>query len=256
MQKKINSFLLQIPNLESTSPGQLIGYFVFFLIVIEKQEYIKASEIGRCFDHAKLPKYSNISSFLSRNSQKKKGINPRFLKVKSGYILERNAQIEIQKTLQKGPAKVETSHLLRELLSKLTSKSEKLFMQEAIDCYEISAHRAAIIMVWNLTIYRLYQYIFKNELPKFNTVLSKNSDKRIKITSISKLDDFTEIPEGKFIEFTRSAKIITNDVRKILDTKLGIRNTSAHPSSVTISEVKATDFIIDLIENVVVKYNL
>jgi len=54
----------------------------------------------------------------------------------------------------------------------------------------------------------------------------------------------------------RAANIITNDVRKILDTKLGIRNTSAHPSSVVISDVKATDFILDLIQNVVLPFKI
>lgn len=41
---------------------------------------------------------------------------------------------------------------------------------------------------------------------------------------------------------------------KLLDNRLGIRNSAAHPSSVVISEVKTTDFIIDLVENVVAKY--
>lgn len=76
----------------------------------------------------------------------------------------------------------------------------------------------------------------------------------MKVTVIIKLDDFSDIPEGIFIELTRAAGIISNDVRKILDTKLGIRNTSAHPSGVKISQVKATEFIMDLVENVILKY--
>ena len=91
-------------------------------------------------------------------------------------------------------------------------------------------------------------------LASFNKVLSVNKDKRVKITKITKRDDFEEIPEGKFIEFLRSSRVISNDVRKILDAKLGVRNTFAHPSAVSLSEVKATDFIIDLVENVILKY--
>jgi hypothetical protein len=62
--------------------------------------------------------------------------------------------------------------------------------------------------------------------------------------------------ESKLIEIARGSKIISNDVRKILDTKLGIRNSSAHPTSISISEVKATDFIIDLVDNVITKYEV
>ena len=45
-----------------------------------------------------------------------------------------------------------------------------------------------------------------------------------------------------------------NDVHKILTTKLGIRNSAAHPSTVVITQVQAEDFITDLINNVVLKY--
>ncbi|WP_348246147.1 hypothetical protein, partial [Salmonella enterica] len=66
----------------------------------------------------------------------------------------------------------------------------------------------------------------------------------------------SDIPEGKFIEFLRSASIVSGDVRKILDQKLGIRNTAAHPSTVKIAQSRANDFFDDLIENVYRKYPL
>ena len=256
MLDKLEGFLLQIPDIENQASSNLIDYFVYFLTVLEKKENVQPSDIEACFDLARLKKYSNTSSYLSRNSTAKKGKQPKFIKSKYGYILERNTQLQIQKILHTGPSRVETSHLLRSLLPNLASKKEQAFLQEAIDCYEISAKRAAIVLVWILSLHHLYTYIFQNELSAFNSILSKNTDKRIKISKITKLDDFSEIPEGKFIELCKSAKIISNDVRKILDTKLGIRNTSSHPSGVTLSEVKATDFIIDLVENVILKYKI
>lgn len=62
------------------------------------------------------------------------------------------------------------------------------------------------------------------------------------------------LKESKFIEICRSANVISNEVRKILDEKLGIRNTCAHPNSIVISESKSTSFIEDLIENVMLKF--
>jgi len=256
VKEKLESFILQIPELGDRKPADLIDYFVYYLNVIEEKGDVKPIDVMECFELTNLSAYSNVSSYLSRHSKRKKGGAVRFIKTKNGYQLERNYELELQKTLHTGPAKIETSYLLRKLLTKLTDKKKQLFLQEAIDCYEIGARRAAIVLVWILTIYHLYEYILKKELPVFNTVLSKNTDKRIKIKQINKIDDFSEIPEGKFIEFIRAAKIISNDVRKILDTKLGVRNTSAHPSSVVISEVKATDFISDLIINVILKYKI
>lgn len=256
MKDDLDEFVQQIPSITEQKPATLIEYFVYFITVILKEEVATPAGIERCFELSRIQKYSNIAAYLSRNSKRAKGSQPKFLKTKSGYQLERSTELDIQKTLHIGPARQETSHLLRGLLSKISSQHKRAFLQEAIDCYEIGARRASVVMVWILTVNHLYDYIFKNERASFDSALSKNNDKRIKITKISKIDDFSEIPEGKFIELTRSAGIISNDVRKILDVKLGIRNSYAHPSNVTISDVKATDFIIDLVENVILKYEV
>jgi hypothetical protein len=252
----LEPFLMQIPNLDNRSPSEMIDYFVYFLTVIKGQEFAKAADVDKCFELSRLSRYSNSSAYLLANSTSKKKNKPKFIRTAKGYQLERNNQLELQKSLHEGPAKIETSHLLRGLLTKLGSAQEKMFLQEAIDCYEIGARRAAIVMVWILSVCHLYEYIFKHELAAFNTALASRKDKWIKINAICKIDDFTEIPEGKFIEISRSASIISNDVRKILDVKLGIRNSCGHPSGVTISDVKTTDFIIDLVENVIVKFKV
>jgi hypothetical protein len=252
--QKFDSFLLQIPELEQQQASTLIDYFAYYLEIFEGQISITSSKISTCFDYAKIRKYSNIPTYLKLNSKsttKKKG---KFIAVKDGYQVERSFQLSLQKLLNTGPSKVETSYLLRSLLSKINNNTEKIFLQEAINCYEIGARRASIVMVWLLTISHLYDFILSSKLNDFNNVLSKNTDKRIKITQVHSIDDFSEIPENKFIEFLRSANIISNDVRKILDVKLGIRNSTAHPSSIIISEVKATEFIQDLVDNVVTKY--
>lgn len=254
MNDQLEAFLSQVPNLAEQPSSSLIDYFVYFLTIMSDEDHATPIDVEHCFEDARLQKYSNISTYLSRNAKRAKGKTTKFVKVKGGYRLERNRELEIQKALHISPAKKETSHLLRGLLLKLANTQEKLFLQEAIDCYEIGARRATITLVWILTVHHLYQYIFKNHLTAFNVALSNNKDKRIKITSVKKVDDFSEIPESKFIELTRTAQIISNDVRKILDAKLGIRNSSAHPSAISISEVKATDFVMDLVDNVILKY--
>lgn len=254
MKERVDSFIIQIPSLNEQSASSLIDYFSYFLIVIEEQELATPSAIDYCFELASMQKYSNTASYLPRNSKRTKGKNAKFIKIKGGYHLERNFELDLQKTLHVGPQRLETSHLLRSLLLKVQEPHKRTFLQESIDCYEIGARRAAIALCWSLTVHHLYDFVISQKINEFNSALSKNTDKRIKVTSISNIDDFTEIPEGKFIEMLRSSRIITNDVRKILDAKLGIRNTAAHPSLVMISEVKATDFIIDLVNNVILKY--
>lgn len=254
--QSIELFITLIPDMDNLNSSDIIDYFVFFHTVNLGNSSIKPSDITGYFEELGLVPYSNPSAYLSRNAAKKKGAKPKYLKKPTGYVLERSKEKELSQSLNTSPGKVETSNLLRDLLAKIGDKNENSFLEEAIKCYETNCKRAAIVLVWLLTIDHIQKYIYKHERISFNAVLAKNTDKRIKITAITKYDDFSEIPEGKFIEFCRSAKIISNDVRKILEQKLGTRNTAAHPASVSISDVKATDFIIDLVENVLLKYTV
>ena len=160
MDEKLESFLLQMPDLSQQTASALIEYFVYFLTVIENDDAATPASVERCFELCRLQKYSNTSSYLSRHSKKKKGKVAKFIKVTNGYQLERNRELEIQKTLHSGPARRETSHLLRGLLTKLSDSHEVSFLQEAIDCYEIGARRAAIVLVWILSIHHLQKHIY------------------------------------------------------------------------------------------------
>jgi hypothetical protein len=178
------------------------------------------------------------------------------LRIADGYQLHRTLKHELEKSIEKKPLKIKVSKDLRQLLLHIKNPNENEFLKEAIDCFEISAYRASIVMVWNLTIDHLFEYILKHKLAAFNSALALNTDRRVRITSVSTRDDFSEIPENKFIELSRTSNIISNDIRKILDTKLGIRNTYAHPSSLKVTETKAIEFIEDLVNNVILKFAL
>jgi hypothetical protein len=60
--------------------------------------------------------------------------------------------------------------------------------------------------------------------------------------------------ESDIIKLLKSAGVISNDVRKILDDHLGFRHTAANPNAVVIKESKCATVIEDLVENVIAKY--
>jgi uncharacterized protein YcgL (UPF0745 family) len=250
----LNLFLESVKGFFELKPSDQIDVFVYYITIEKELGSTQATALRDCFLKADISPYSNISQYLINNIKCKDKNPPKFLRIKDGYQLHRNLRNSIEQTIEKQEFKVKVSRDLRSLLEHVNNSNENEFLKEAIDCYEISAYRAAIVMVWNLTIDHLFEYILKNELPNFNTALSKNTDKRIKILTVAAKDDFSEIPENKFIEICRSSNIISNDIRKILDEKLGIRNSYAHPSNIKVLESKATEFIEDLINNVILKY--
>jgi len=255
-KEELESFALSAKSFFTLSQADQIDFFVYFLTVEKGLGQTQATPIRDCFLILDLVPYSNISQYLTTNLKGKDKQYPKFIRIKDGYQLHRERKLSIENSLDKNPYKVKVKDDLRVLLTHLSNPTENEFLKEVIDCFEIGAYRASTVMVWNLTIDHLYEYILAHELTDFNAALAKNTDKRIKITSVTKKDDFTEIPENKFIELCKSSNIITNDIRKILDVKLGIRNTFAHPSSIKMLESKALEFIEDLINNVVLKYSV
>lgn len=252
----LESFVDRVENFQSLKATEQIDYFLYYLTIEENMPAANATPLRECFIKLRLSPYSNISAYLGLHLKPRDNSYPKFLRLASGYILHRSLQDKLQEQIKDSKLKRKISRDLRSLLVRVKKPYENEFLKEAIDCFEISAYRATITMTWNLTLDHLYEYILKNKLAEFNSALASNTDRRVRITSIISRDDFNEIPEGKFVEFCRTSNIISNDIRKILDTKLGIRNTSAHPSNIRVLESKALEFVEDLVNNVVLKFEI
>lgn len=254
----LTQFVGLIEGFNDLTASKRCDYFVLFLTTHGGMAGVVAKDIETCFTQLRLPKYSNIPRYLSEWSvkpkRKIKKAAQKFVLHGGKYHLERTYEEGLQKTIAADKPKAQVSTTLRALLPSLTNQSEREFLQEAIVCFEVEAYRAATILTWLLTIDHLQNYIIKHKLSAFNAELTKVTDKRVKVSVITVKDDFTDIPENKFIELSRASGVITNDVRKILDEKLGTRNSIAHPSSVTLKPSKALDFIDDLVHNVILKY--
>jgi hypothetical protein len=142
---------------------------------------------------------------------------------------------------------------LQRTVAKVSDQQRKEFLAEAISCLEVQARRATVILAWIAALDHMYDYVLKHGLADFNVALARQPGKLGQMT-IAKKDDLAEMKESDFIMVSRSAKLISNDVRKILDEKLGFRNSCAHPSSIAVGDSKVLSFIEDLVENVIAKH--
>lgn len=246
----LEAYVNAVPNFDVLSASQKIDYFAYYLMVEEKAESFSPSQIRKCFDGVHAHPYSNIPEYLGKKSG---GKGSPFIKTKAGYKLERSRLREIEKEIGTEPHVSATTSSLRGHIKEGMSPTAEAFITEAVSCYEHKLYRSAIIMTWLFALDSIYEYVLASKLAVFNTSYHADGSNK-KALQISSKDDFSELKESKFIELCRASNIITNDVRKILDTKLGIRNTCAHPSSVTISDMKCAEFITDLLDNVTAKY--
>ena len=244
-------FYNSIEDAASLTDKDLVGFFVYYLTIEAGEDSASAKMVNDCFIACDLTPPARTAAHLSE------GVGShRFVKAAPGYKLHRHYREELLQKIGKERVVAQTSRELRQLEARLQPGSTKDFLKETIDCFEVGANRATIVMCWILTLDHLIDYVLTHHMKAFSAVLSANNDKRVKLKSVTARDDFGDIPEGKLIEFFRASNVISNDVRKILEEKLGIRNSSAHPSAIAIKRSKVVEFVDDLVENVILKYKI
>jgi hypothetical protein len=145
-----------------------------------------------------------------------------------------------------------TTKLLNDLLVRVTEKGKRAYLEEALICFGHKAYRGALIMAWNLAYSDMVDRIYASGLEKFNSQVGTHNFKR-KIVDRS---DFSDLKESDVIKISRAAKLISGETLKLLEEKLGKRNSAAHPSGKVITVVSAEEVIVDLLENIVLNPNL
>lgn len=221
--------------------------FGYYLQKKEKFQNFQHNDIENCFSLVDFQQPTNINSRL-------RGLKNKQMLVENngGYRVERTKTktIEID-ILGKPKLKAISSNL--ESLPKLLKEPEKQYVAEAVGCLKIDAYHAALILMWTITLSHLRNYVLAYKLNEFNIALSNNPKYVKKNLIIIKYDDFEDIGDFDFLSLLRDSGIVSKNQFKLLNEKLGIRNTYAHPVTLTLTDSKTISFIEDLINDIITK---
>ena len=245
-------FVDQHPELDiaARADTELARLIVYWAVEIQKMDSISYADVGQLFSAVDVDPPEHIKVVLSQ--LKSEGHLIKLGGSGGGYRPSATLKAVMKNRLgSKTPLQEADSHLVA-LLAKVSRPDAKDFLEEAHLSLRAGASRAAIVMTWIVTVDHLYEFVLRHKSAEFNSELAK---KFPKLDPITTKDDFLELQEKDFIVLCRSA-FLTNDVRKILDEKLGIRNTAGHPSTVKVHRSKSVNFIEDLVENVILKFPL
>lgn len=252
MSRTIHDFLDLLPDYHTLDGKKLVDYISYYLQSEKGLKNFIASDLDDVYDEIPLPSYTRLRQYLSEESSKKAS-NAKYVKNKiRGYTLTAPYFNQIKSEIGINPRKSVVSSSLLDLKDKLINKEEKMFLEEAITCHQFNANRAAIVMVWGLIIAHLKNKTVSNKLQEFNTAISNwnTNNPKNKFNQIIDYDSFEEIPDFKFIELLKMAGLITKTQKEILQEKLKVRNSAAHPTSIAINSAKTNEVILDLIENI------
>jgi len=250
---ELEKFLRRVPNFYESGHVEKISLFGWYLHAVEMNTRFSGSEILRCYDDSHIKRPSNINQQLADLLRKNP---PDLLRDSKGYYLERRKRSALDAVYLENESKVQTSQLIEDLPSLIANLNEKNFLTESLVCYRNGAFRAAIVMTWNLVYSHFCEWLLRHHLAKFNTqwpIRYPDHHKKSKIKTVQQYDHFSELKESEVIEISRSAGLIDQAMHKSLIEKLGKRNTAAHPSTQTITQIQADEVIHDLVANVLLK---
>jgi hypothetical protein len=240
-------------SIANWSHADQIRYFAWFMHRNVGRERFSSRDIAECYDILALRGPTSISPFLTQMCI---GKVKQMLRSRDGYRLERSTLEKLDSKFGTRAVTIQVTKLLEELPAKVPDVAEREFLKEALICYRHKAFRAAIVMSWILAFDHLLTFVLKHHLVAFNHQWPKTFSKqhqKARVQEIRTRDDFSELKESEVLTLCKSAAIITPDLHRILEEKLGKRNSAAHPSTIEIGQIQAEGVIDDLVNNIILK---
>lgn len=246
----LEEFAQLIPGLAGMSHVDKIKHLAWYVLTQDGRDRFTTADVRRCYDQLHYAPPGNISTQLQQLADKRQ---PELLKDSRGFRLEGRVKEQLDAKYGTRPETVAVTVALQNLPGTISDEAERLFLSEALICFQHKAFRATIVMMWNLAYDHLLTWIVAKHLATFNAAIVRKYPKRTGIAMMKKEDFGDEFKEFEVIEVCGTAGLLTGNIKKIMNEKLNRRNMAAHPSLVEMGQHQAEDLITDLVDNVILK---
>lgn len=195
----------------------------------------------------RLPKAWNLSAILTNS----KGLAIRT----TGWEISKAGRQHLTNigVTRISPAAVKVATDLRAELPNIRDPYTRVFVEEAVKCWEAELYRSAIVMSWLAAVDVLYNHVRDNHLAAFNAE-ARRIDSKWKNAKTT--DDLGRMKESDFLDRISVAplSIIGKNVKKELKDCLDRRNGCGHPNSLKIGANTVAHHIEILLLNVFKKF--
>ena len=244
---KLKDFIAGVDGFGDWGHTEKIRMFAWLQHFLFQKTRFTTADITACYNALSF-KPSNTSQYLIGMENKE------FLKDKNGYYAEGKFLAKYNDKYGTHDITLNIRQKVKDLINAVPDVAEKDFMKEAEICLRHDAGRATIIMVWNVAFYHLCQFIIKHHLAKFNAGFQTYYNRlwqQARVQTMATYDDFSTLKESVVIDICKRENILNQNVAKIMEKRLGDRNSAAHPSTIHVGQLQAEAFIEDVVDNVV-----
>ncbi|ADG79803.1 putative protein OS=Tsukamurella paurometabola (strain ATCC 8368 / DSM / CCUG 35730 /CIP 100753 / JCM 10117 / KCTC 9821 / NBRC 16120 / NCIMB 702349/ NCTC 13040) OX=521096 GN=Tpau_3216 PE=4 SV=1 [Tsukamurella paurometabola] len=134
---------------------------------------------------------------------------------------------------------------IRSVVSCISDENAKEYANEAVDCLEAEAHRAAIVFMWVAAVHEIQERVFASSTPAEITAAAQKHNPKAK--TIKKRDDLVEYNEELLLQIGQDLGVLDKNEKQILAGCLTLRNSSGHPNKYRPGEHKAKAHIEDIV---------
>lgn len=165
----LEEFIERIDGFVDKKASEQIPYFGYFLVAYKGQTSFTAKDIDSCFSQIRLPAYSNISAYLSKEQKAK-----RLLKAKVGYVLSKKMSDVIANDIGEIQVKAPSINLFPIDIFDNTRDYIKKTAQQAILCYDYGLYDGCLVMIRRLIETLIIELFEHRELKE--RILDKNNN--------------------------------------------------------------------------------
>jgi hypothetical protein len=245
---KLIEYLKPIP---ASSRRQRVLATMYFLAETEGRRSVSVADIRTALVSARAPgaKTLNISAVLGNAGSyvhaetASAGAKAWELTESGRRYVEGFAPIESADESVKTAVKEATA--LRAKVAAIGDAEARAFAQEALDCLEIGAHRAAIVFMWVAAVHELQERIWATGNVSAIVAAAQSHNPRAKV--VKKRDDLSEYNEELLLQVAQDLGVIDKNQKTELAKALQLRNGSGHPNKLRPGEHKAKAHFEDII---------
>jgi hypothetical protein len=238
----------QVSGFESLSLTEKILSFAWYLQTHAGKASFTVANIRDCFTTLALAPPANPQNLINNLVAQK-----RVLKRGNGYTLEATERRRWDDRITQRPAQIAAHRALLDLPAKISNAADRGYLQEAIRCYRAEAFRAAIVMSWSVAYDHVCETIVAKHLADFQAKWLAHFVNSKKKPTFTKREDFYEHGEKDVLYIAHAIKMTDKNVNGILEDSLRTRNLAAHASGVTFEAPQAEAYILNLINNAMLK---
>lgn len=243
-------FIGSVEGFDSVPAAVQTDLLVLYLLRHGGASDVTASTIASLREALHLAPQPRLAQYLSEQT-KKRGPKPgKYVKTKSGYVLERGYAKTLETQYAGRPSAKNLSASLRGTLSAAGDPAVRAYLEECIGCFEHNLLRSSIIMAWCVAYGSVRAWLFRNHLAALNAAMAAWKTP----FQVAKLDDFQELTEAVIIDTARKSGILTKEQHKTLKQLLDQRNSYAHPTMKMVSPSVAEAYIETVLKEVLSTY--